>query len=64
MASEGRISGTFDGAEMAKEGVVITFKNHRGTEWRVRYILNASSGGDEEEVVVVHRPWDIMQETS
>lgn len=49
-------SGTFDAAEMEEHGVLITFTNHRNTEWTVRYLLNSSTGGDE--VIKVHRPWD------
>jgi len=52
-------SGTFDAAEMEQVGVFITFRNHRGTEWTVRYYLNSATGSDE--VVSVHRPWNVTE---
>ncbi len=59
---EGVVSGNFSTAEMTKEGVFITFKNHRGTEWTVRYLLNSPTGGDE--VIKVNRPWDTLESTA
>jgi hypothetical protein len=62
VSPDSTFSGSFNAAEMIKEGVFIAFKNRRGTEWTVRYVLNSPTGGDE--VINVNRPWDTKEDTA